>query len=67
MSKLIDKRLLIAVGIFAGYIVALIPAYLIVGWINLKFGSRISYDMVVFLLLVVAIVLVGNIYWSNGR
>lgn len=56
-------RLFFAVlGIFAAYL-ALIPVlYLAIGYANLHFGWRLNFLAACFLLLVAAIVTVGNIH-----
>lgn len=67
MWKIIDNRLLKTAAIFVGYLVCLLPVYLIVGWLNSNFEFKIRYETVSFLLLIVAIVLSGNVYRDAGR
>lgn len=62
MRKMIDKRLLKVAAVGAGYLVALVPLYLIVGYANLWFGWHVSFATASLALLTVAIVIAGRIY-----
>ena len=59
---MIDKRFWKSIAVLAVWVVQLIPLYFVVGWVNFRFGWRISYDLAFVLTMIVAITIVGNMH-----